>query len=189
MVTKGNRVDKEVRDMTFFGQSIWFLLFKKKSGICYRPGNLYLLESIWDFSCNLCIVCVRQCERKETGPRDKHVAWGVPETNYFFHLVFAEFTRSYTHWCLWDTDFSLWKKKNSKFQKILQKLLLVCLGTQIVQLWWNDPHCIPLDAASFPNCLSSTRQAVIDAGLWNIHLAFEIILDGKTKKETTGKSI
>ena len=64
--------------------------------------RIYSLEGIWYFSCSLCIVCVMQCESKEPGVRDKHVAGGVSEkfVFFFFHLVFGEFTINYMCRCL-----------------------------------------------------------------------------------------
>ena len=41
------------------------------------------------------------------------------------------------------------KKETSKFENISYKLLLVSLGTRIVQLWWNDPfpvNKVPMQA-------------------------------------------
>ena len=50
--------------------------------------RIYSLEGIWYFSCSLCIVYVMQSESKEPGERDKQVAGGVSEKNFFFSFSF-----------------------------------------------------------------------------------------------------
>ena len=96
---KRNRVDEEVRDMTSFGQNIWFLQFFKNSDTCYGPWNLYSLESIWYLGSSLCTVHKMLSQSKESGPRDQHFSLRGVRKELFFHVTCDEFIPGVTHRC------------------------------------------------------------------------------------------